>query len=172
MDENPAEMNQDEQRDLETQLLVRGFTGLDDPALVPSLARLIHNHEDFIGALGEVDDCKRPEMYEALRPYLPFQPWPLDKYVARICERASAVASTWAPIDIGEKRYQPVPAQMADAVILTFECCKCTRIEQFLGPTPVQTAIVAREKGWVRDLLNDREICPKCPAIRTKYGRA
>lgn len=165
--------SEDEKYMLDTMLLVRGLPGLDSPELVPRLAALIKNHEDFMGMIAETDDPKRVEMYEALRPHLTFKPWPLERYMEKIVERAGNAASSWAPVEIGDKAYKPVPAAMADKVLLTFSCYKCTRVERFVGDTVVSTAIQAREKGWVRDLVRDKEICPKCPAAnRQKYGRA
>lgn len=165
-------MTDDEKRELETQLLVRGFSGLEDPHLIPYLAALITDHEDFVGAMSEVDECKRQDMYDSMRPHLKFKAKPLHWYESRLYERASAGASRWAPIEIGDKAYQPVPQDQATSVVVTFTCSKCTRVQSFANETVVSAVIDGRTKGWVRDMLNSTEICPKCPAIRTKYGRA
>ncbi len=164
--------SEDETRLLDTMLLLRGMPGIDDPELVPRLAALFGTHEALVEAMSEVDESKRYEMYTALRTHLPFKAHPLDWYEARIYEMASAGASRYAPVEIGDKKYQPVPAELADKVMLIFSCYKCTRVERFIGETAVATAVEARKKGWVRDLAVNKEVCPKCPAYRQKFGRA
>jgi len=162
--------------------MVMGLNRLSDPMLVPQMARLIKDHDFFLGMLNECDQEKRTEMYEALKPHLSFKPWPLERYISKLKERAGNIASTEKPAVIGKrsKPFQIRGKQYIDAIsreagavtCLTFTCAKCTRMEQFIADTPVQAAIMARQKGWVRDIVRDREICPKCPAVRTKVGNA
>lgn len=166
-------MNQDEKRELETQLIVMGMKSLSDPGLVEQLARLIPDGSVLAGLLNECDQDKRREAYEALRPHLRFKPLPLDKYEEFFARRASQVASHHKPVEVGvdpiivgSERFQQVAADDATGCVITFTCSKCTFQQQFVGETPVGTAIQARDAGWVRDIIKQKEICPKCPAIR------
>lgn len=177
-------MNQDEARQLENQLIVMGLNRLDDPALIPALAKIINAHpgyldphDFYIGMLNECDQEKRGEMYEALRPHLKFSPWPLEQYISRLREHAANVESVDAPVQIGEKKKAPpvifgghkfeeCDINSAESVILELTCYKCTFHEEFMGLTPVQAVMAARQVGWARDLVKQAEICPKCPAIR------
>jgi hypothetical protein len=182
-------MNADEQRRLENQLMVMGLNKLEDPALVPAMAALINHgyrlmgHDFFLGLINECEQERRYEMYEALKPHLKFKPWPLEKYISVLKEHAGNVASTWAPTEIGEKKsaqpikfngheFEEVAPDDAEGCLLTLTCYKCTRKADFHGITPVQAVMVARHDGWVRDLVMQKEICPKCPAIRPRTARA
>jgi hypothetical protein len=175
-------MQDDDRRKLENQLIVMGLNKLDDPALIPALANIINSHPGFsnphafyLGLLNECDQAKRTEMYEALKPHLKFRVWPLEKYVRLLKEHASNVASTWAPpkiesekqpVKFAGKEFEEVAADSAEGCILKLTCHKCTKSEEFYGLTPVEAVTVARAEGWVRDLMLQKEICPKCPAVR------
>jgi hypothetical protein len=165
-------MNDNQKRRLENQLIVMGLNKLNDPLLVPQMARLIPDHNTFLGMLNSCDKEKRTEMYEALRPHLKFQAWPLESYLIRLKEHASNLDSKFKPIKVGDQKFQETSRDTATGCIITLTCCKCTRFEEFYAPTPVQAMCMAREKGWVRDLVREKEICPKCPAIRKKVGHA
>lgn len=165
-------MNDDEHRTLENQLLVRGLAGLESPLLIEQMAALVTDHWFFMGLLNEVVAEQRTAAYEAIRPHLKFKPWPLEDYISALAREASELESRMTPISVGGAKLRVVPQYEATGVVLTFTCAKCTKMARFYGETPVTAAIEARKKGWVRDLLNNNEICPKCPAIRTKFGAA
>lgn len=164
-------MNVDERRKLENQLMVMGLNRLEDPELVPQMAAIINQwggHDFFEAMLGECDASKRTEMYEALRPHLKFKPLPLEQYITHIKEHAANVASASEPIQVGTQKFMEVLPEDADACIATLTCYKCTRTEDFVGASPVDAAVKARSAGWVRDLVKQKEICPKCPSA---FGR-
>jgi hypothetical protein len=160
-------LNDDDRRQLETQLMVMGLSRLEDPELIQQFATIINTyggHDFYEGLLGECEESKRREMYDALKPYLKFEPLPLDTYIGHIVERANAIASRESPIQVGEQTYQQVQKEYADGVVVTFTCCKCTRQARFFSESPAGGAIQARNAGWVKDLVRNKEICPKCPA--------
>lgn len=159
-------MNQDEKRALETELIIRGLDGLDDPELLPMFGRAMRDHSWLQGALEECDDDKRRDMYYALKPHLPFKPWEFDAYMNRIIEKASAAATWNEPVQVGEEKYRRVAeSSLASGAIATLLCYKCTAEESFLGDTPVDAIIKARKAGWYRDLIRHKEVCPKCQGI-------
>lgn len=167
-----ARLDDSERRTLENELLKRGLNGLDSPELIQQLAALVQDHWFLMGLLNEVDQPKRYDAYEALRPYLKFKPWPLEDYISAMAREASERESRMTPVTVGVNKMRIVPRYESTGVLLTFTCAKCTKVEQFFGETPVTVAIEARKKGWVRDVARDHEICPKCPAIRVKYGNS
>lgn len=174
-------MKDDDRRKLENQLIVMGLNRLDDPALIPVLANIVNTHPGFtnshafyLGLLNECDQTKRTEMYEALKPHLKFPVWPLEKYINMLKEHAGNVETHGRPVTVGEKQpikfggieFEEVAADSAEGCILELTCHKCTQSAEFYGLTPVEAVSVARSEGWVRDLLLQKEICPKCPAVR------
>ena len=166
-------MKADERRRMENQLMVMGLNRLTDPELVPQMAKLITSHEFFLGMLNECDQAKRTEMYEALRPHLSFKPWPLERYIMKLKEHADAVESHGRPIQVGDQTFVETPMERATACLVDLTCCKCTRTATFPGNTAVEAILAAREAGWVRDVALQKEICPRCPAIRDqKVGHA
>ena len=160
-------MDAKERRELENQLVVMGMARLNDPELIQQFAVIINTyggHDFFEGLLGECEPVKRTEMYEALRPHLNFNPWPLDTYIEHIKARASMFASRDEPVMAEGQKFMFTTPSDANAVLVTLTCYKCTRQEHFVGATPADAAIKARSAGWIRDLVKQKEICPKCPA--------
>jgi len=156
-------MNQDEKRQMENQLIVMGLKRLTDPMLVQQIALLIPDHDVYLGMLNECDQEKRYDMYHALKPWLRFEPWPLEKYLIALKERADAIASRNAPIEIGERKYQQVAPQDATGVVIDLRC-SCGNTASYFGETPLCAVILARQDGWVRDKALGKEVCPKCPS--------
>jgi len=156
-------MNQDEKRQMENQLIVMGLKRLTDPMLVQQIALLIPDHDVYLGMLNECDQEKRYDMYHALKPWLRFEPWPLEKYLIALKERADAIASRNAPIEIGEHKYQQVAPQDATGVVIDLKC-SCGKTASYFGETPLCAVILARQDGWVRDKALSKEVCPKCPS--------
>lgn len=171
-------MRDDERRKLENQLVVMGLSGLNSPDLVVQMANLINNHPGFTNShafyLGFINGCpqeKRTEMYEALRPHLKFDVWPLEKYISLLKEHASNVESYYDPVKVGTEpiRFngqdlQEVGSKDADACLLKLTCYKCTKSAEFYGQTVVTAITVARADGWKRDLAEQKEVCPDCAA--------
>jgi hypothetical protein len=165
-------MNAEEKRKIENQLMVMGLRQLSDPEMVIQMARIINAHPGYtdphafyMGLLGECDPQQRNDMYEALRPHLKFAPWPLDRYEALLAEPTAHVQSSERPVLINGKEYAEVPAADSEWCFLTLTCHKCTRSEEFGGFTLVAAMQVARTDGWVRDVLKQKEVCPKCSGI-------
>lgn len=173
-------MKADDKRQLENQLMVMGLRKLSDRELIPQMAQILNAHPGYtdphafyMGLLGECEPKQRHDMYYALLPHLKFKPWPLDKYVAMIAEPTANVESHEHPIEIGKKiikvgdtEFELVPQEESEWCFLTLTCKKCTRQEEFGGFTMVAAMQVARNAGWVRDIAEQKEICPKCPAVR------
>lgn len=173
-------MKENETRQVENQLMVMGLRKLNDPELIRQMANIINVHPGYrdphafyMGLLGECEPDQRREMYNALLPHLKFAPWPLDKYVSAIAAPTAEAESRENPIEIGSKKvniggkeYAVVPEAEAEWCFLTLRCYKCTREEEFGGFTLVAAMQVARNAGWVRDIAEQKEICPKCPAVR------
>jgi hypothetical protein len=159
-------MNADQKRALETRLAVMGLKRLDDPALIPQMAAIIQDHEFYMGMLSECEPEKRREMYEALRPHLKFEPWPLENYIAKMKERSAARESWNAPIEVGDQKFQRVDQKHATGVVVDLKCHKCPKTASFYGETMLCAVILARQDGWVREPIIDKEVCPKCPAER------
>lgn len=166
-------MQDNERRRMENQLMMMGLKRLDDPQLIAQLGHLVTDHWFLMGLINECDQEKRVEMYEAIKPHLKFKPKPLEDYILMLKEQANAMATLYKPVEVGEQKMEYCLPQQATGVVIEMRCYKCTRIQRFHAKTPVQAAIKAREKGWVRDLGENKEICPKCPARRTaKWGQA
>jgi hypothetical protein len=164
-------INSTERRNLENQLMVMGLGGLDSPELPSQMAMLISlqgdkypdgKHAFYAGMLGECDAQTRREMYEAIRPHLMFEPWPLDKYIEYVKRKSSEKESKASPISIGEQQYQEATQEQAVGVVAEFTCRKCTFTKRYLGTTLVDAVIMGRKDGWVKDLVMNKEMCPKC----------
>ncbi len=179
-------MRDDERRKLENQLMVMGLNGLSDPELIQQMARIINAHPGFIsshyfliGLLNGCDQEKRREMYDALCPHFTFKPWPFDKYIQKLKEHAANVESHYNPVKVGTeklthegKEFQQVAsAEEAEGVMLTMTCRACTGTANFYGLTVVDAVTVARHDGWVRDLVRQKEVCPKCAAKELEQPR-
>lgn len=161
-------MLSEDRRKLENQLMVMGLAKLNDPNLIQQLALLITvqkampPEEFFRDMLGECEPEKRKEMYEAMRPLLGFKVKPLEHYIDEIKAKASAAATRDKPITVGEEQFHEVDQREATGVLVDLRCYKCTRGETFSGITPADAVIKARAFGWVRDLVMQKEVCPKC----------
>ena len=159
-------MNSDAKRKLENQLMVMGLGGLSDPNLIQQFAMIINmygeklgGHHAFFGKmLASCDPDKRTAMYEALRPHLMFDPKPLDSYIADIKEQASRNI----PIVVGQEQFEQVDQPDATGAIAEFNCYRCTAFNRYLGETFVDAVVMGRNEGWVRDLVRQKEVCPKC----------
>lgn len=159
-----------------------GIPTLDeDPSvLMAMIGKQINTHADLASFLfTRVDEQYRSIALETLRPWLAFQPHPLDVYAAQIKLKAEKLqlptmsedGLTVIPFQVGEvgdKRLEDIATEALAKKWVVLTCSKCTQMEKFSGETHVDATIKAREAGWVRDLKLGRETCPKCPAIREK----
>jgi hypothetical protein len=68
-------------REIENFLLANGFGGLEDKNLIHQLAFMIQDHQHFGEILRGCAPAERNNCYEAMRPHLHFEPWPLDRYL-------------------------------------------------------------------------------------------
>jgi hypothetical protein len=169
-------MNADEKRRLENELTVMGLPGLDDPALIQSMADIVNGYpipgervEFFCDMLNECEGARRREMYEAMRPRLAFPIPDLDTCEARIAAKAERMI-----------RPKGLPAPLKDLGKLPpnaieIECGGCGKKAQFEGATPVAAMLEARKAGWGRGPKRGWEHCPDCRLIAMPvkvYGRS
>lgn len=161
----------------------RGLATLEKPqALLAQLAFCVKTHQQFRQLLAKVEIDKKRECYEQMRPYLRFEAKPLDVYIAEmgheaekqqlptINENHEIVPYTPGEIGLRAKATEAIHAGAAwektgKSLVLT--CAKCTRQSEFFGETLVEAITFARMAGWVYEKEpKEREICPKCPAVR------
>lgn len=174
-------MNQDEKRALENRLIAMGLTGMEDPEMGTVFARIVEDfpgdkHWFLRGLINECDPAKRYDMYYSLKPrFTTFTPLPLNTYLAQIAEEAGRMVShrimrVEGPephaIRIGDEYFVDAKGGNSTHTAIKLTCSKCTKQKLFVGDTLAGAVIKARKKGWIRD--GDKEICPKCPAIRKK----
>ena len=151
--------------------------------MLGALAMSINSHEDFRKLLQRVEPEKRGVAYDVMRSRLSFQAKPLDVYIAEAGrEAASKRLPTWDEATRTTTEFVPARnadlAKQAEEIIregLAFDasgkrlrvtCSKCTTEATFSGATLVEAVASARKSGWIYDAKLDREICPKCPAVR------
>ena len=152
-----------------------GLAGIEDPALVQLMARLVSTfpgdkHLFFEDLLNQCDGKKRYHMYHAMKTHLLFEAYPLSYYESNIAYRAECMVNqrrmrvegkSRMPIIIGGQKFEMVGEEEATAAVVTMKC-KCTRKSQYVGKTPVQAMLKARKDGWVRDKVLNKEVCAKC----------
>ena len=181
-------MEDNERRQLETQLMRLGLAGLDasghaSPELVQQIAGIVNTwqtapnrhgewidrHKFLRDLLGECDASGRGQMYEAIRPHLNFMVLPLSSYESMIRERMENLISKGAarvegdapsPIEVGGRKYRDAAAGEATHAIVTLHCQRCWKKKRFLADTPVGALIAARDAGWKR--MPDKWTCPSC----------
>lgn len=147
---------------------------VDEEQQLRVLARLapkIRDHKDLETKLTTAPPQLRSLIYEVLKPFLKFKPWPLDRYVASAGQMAERERLPLMD-DKGNLR-EPLPNSLITERVLTLVCAKCTKQKDFyasFGETNVDVILKARKQGWVYDYLADppTEICPTCPtSLRT-----
>lgn len=154
-------MNQDEKRQLESELIVMGLPGLDDPALVQCLADAVNGYphpseraDFFCEMLNECEGARRREMYEAMRPRLSFDVPTLDACEARIAARAERMI---------RPRGMPVANEdMLREIFIEITCGGCKKVEEFVGQTVADAMGNARRDGWGRGPEPGKEFCVEC----------
>lgn len=158
-------MNQDEKRQLENELTVMGLPGLDDPALVQTMADVVNGYpipaervQFFCDMLNECEGARRREMYEAMRPRLSFPVPSLDVCEARIAAKAERLI-----------RPKGLPARSkGDGVaeqVVALECGLCGMVEEFRGSTTADAMMQSRKAGWGRGPRPGWEHCVSCRLI-------
>jgi hypothetical protein len=157
-----------------------GFAKLGSGEIVKQMASLVRDHVHMRDLLSACDPSERTNMYEQMRPYLPFRAKSLDEYIADAKHNAEAKQMPTVGPNGNLQPFKPaadvnsieraaeeaIAAEMAKGT-LTVVCSKCTREAQFQSDTIAGATIEARKAGWVYDLLTEKEICPKCPAVRS-----
>lgn len=182
-------MNQDEKRKLETRLVAMGLNGMDDPEMGSMFAAIVEDfpgdrHWFFRGLINECEPSKRRDMYYTLKPrFTRFEPLSLETYLAQIAEDAGRMVSHGIlrvegrrpdAIKIGDEYFVDAKGKQPSHIAVRLTCSKCTKQRSFVGETYFDAVVKARKKGWVFDVSTEKDICPKCPALRegTKVGRA
>lgn len=176
-------MNQDDKRELENKLIAMGGKGvmLENGEMCDMFARIIEDfpgdkHWFYRGMLNECDADKRREMYYSLKfRFTNFKPLPLETYLAQIAEQAGAMVSHRimrvegpepGAVNVGGEYYIDAKENTPTHTAIKLTCAKCTKQAVFIAETFVSAIIKARKKGWVKDQMNDKDVCPKCPAVR------
>jgi hypothetical protein len=62
-------------------LMRHGLGGLDDPNLIHQIAFLVKDHNHFAQIVRAISPAERTSAYDAMKPYLNFEPYPLDRYL-------------------------------------------------------------------------------------------
>lgn len=156
-------MNDEERRKMETNLIKSGFSGLNDPELVPAMATLITNHEILRALLNDCTRLERGQMLETLRPHLPFEARELEFYEERTAEKFREYEHKQNILKAGDKAFEQVAKDAATHVLITLVCHKCTRKSKgYAGESPIGAIILARQDGWIRERDTNKEVCPKC----------
>jgi len=163
-------MNAEERRKMETDLIKSGFSGLNDPELIPAMATLITNHEILRALLNDCSRAERGQMLEALRPHLPFEAREVEYYEERTAEKFRDWENERNKIIAGDQQFERTLRELATHAVVKLKCYKCTKESRnYAGDTPLGAVISARQDGWVREKETNKEVCPKCPcADRSK----
>jgi hypothetical protein len=86
---SPYPHRRQEEIAIDRLLRSNGLPTLDRGAeAVQALAKLVQDHNHFCAILSACDPALRASMYDSMRTYLPFAPYPLDRYVAAAGELA------------------------------------------------------------------------------------
>ena len=160
---------------LDGALKREGFAGLDNQRdLFNQISTLLYDHEDFRQLLMKAAPEKRRLAYDSLAPRLMFKAKGFEDYMVEQRAWASDQAARKEQIarapGLPELARQAIEAASEGSGTLTVTCAKCTRQADFEGETRVAATLKARNAGWVYDPINDREICPKCPAPREEVN--
>lgn len=155
-------MNADERRKLETDLIRSGFKGINDPELLPELAKLIPNHEVLRALLNECTRMERNTMLQSIAPHLSFEAHSVDWYEARTAEQFTQYEESRRRIIVGDKEFEKTCKELATHAVITLKCSKCPAVKNYAGESPLGAVIFARQDGWVRERATNKEVCPKC----------
>lgn len=141
---------------------------------IAALAFMVRDHKHLENLLTGIGPEERQMVYDSIVPHLRFKARPLDVYVSNVGQRAER--EQWPVLEDGKfKEFKPaqdlstvqkhINAEIAKKLLI-LTCSKCTCEETFFQigeETRVDTILKARKAGWVYDLVNQKEICPKCP---------
>lgn len=154
-------MTEQQRRELETSLIRSGFKGLNDPELLPEMAKLITNHEVLRALLNECSRMERNAMLQAVKPYLPFEAYDVEWYENRTAEKFEQYEETRRRMIVGDQNFEEVCKELASHVVVTLTCSRCTRAINYAGESPLGAVILARQDGWVREKATNKEVCMK-----------
>lgn len=155
-------MNDTDRRKLENQLIQVGFKGINDPELIPELAKLIPNHEVLRAMLNDCSRIERWTMLDALRPHLPFEANTVEWYENRTAEKFVAYENERNRIIAGDQEFERIAKELATHVVITLKCSNCPAEKNYAGDSPLGAVILARQDGWARERATNKEVCPKC----------
>lgn len=162
-------MNNDDRRKLETSLIRSGFKGINDPELIPELAKLIPSHEVLRALLNECSRLERGAMLQAIAPHLSFAAETVEWYENRSAEQFAQHEESRRRIIVGDKQFDQVCKELATHVVIELKCSKCPAVKNYAGTSPLGAVILARQDGWARERATNKEVCPKCECVdRTK----
>ena len=65
------------------------------------------------------------------------------------------------PLTIGGKKYEVTDEVNGECCVVTLKC-KCKKATRLICDTPAGGMIQARKLGWVRNPVDNHEMCPKC----------
>jgi hypothetical protein len=162
-------------------LMSRGLGKLTDPGLIPQIgflvSRVVTDHDGFRTLIERCEPARRVTMYEQLKPYVRFEPKPLDVYVAEIGMRAEARRLASIDPTTGELRpFRPAEIKTGELAVaqeaversldkfrLTLLCKSCTREQTFGGRYKADALFAARTAGW---RFRERELRTELPEAK------
>jgi hypothetical protein len=162
--------DRDDQHEMSRYLMRHGFSPLG-PDTVAQLAFMVQDHETLRKLIIKIEPEMRSQAYDALRPNLRFEPFPLDTYIVQTKEKAAN-----ARRDEIEVAAEEAINREASKIALQLTCAKCSTTESFpaFGSSDMYRDLAlakARRLGWTRSKFRDRkgvvhdiEICPNCPS--------
>jgi len=175
----------DERKFVDRALMSAGLGSLDDPGLVGQIGflarQIIKEHKDFMLWLGKAPLDKRRDMYEAMKPFMDHLPGGCKSLEAYQADLMIDAEVRQLPIQGADGNLLPFRAQdlvtrkpgelgVAQSIfdheyakhVLRLTCKRCTFFEEFPAIRKEDAVFVARETGWIIDLREQVEICPKC----------
>lgn len=143
---------------LNRALKQQGFGGLDDPAIVQQFAFCVRDHEHFRSILLGVVPEQRTNAYEAMRPYLRFDPRPLDVYMAEAADLAARKEQDQIPLEVLATEAIRQNQHEKDGA-LTLVCDTCTVHGIFRAKLRKHAEKEAHSSGWRS--TGEKSYCPK-----------
>lgn len=138
-----------------------GLPSLDQPDVIPHMARLVQDHTHFCELLRACDPPLRREMYEAMRPYLKFPAKPLEEYIIAAKEHAEAAQLPTIEKDGTLKGFSVAEIDVPEFE-LWVQCSRCEREGFFYGARRVDAIHEMRNAGWAWDEGGMNHICANC----------
>ena len=145
--------------------------------LLAALGSMVEDHNHLRSLLVRCEPENRAEMYNSLRPYLEFMPWPMDDYIAQAKARAEGrqLPELMPNGDFKFPVENPTPASIKAAhesiqallqpVAMLLTCEICGQNDAVEGRNRADAVAEACRMGWVCYVHEEkyRMICPECP---------